>query len=297
MARGKTERQVLLQALAPALLAIALPYAFAQDTQQPLVPPISTPAQQQDKQSGTPPAAGNAPQQPQTNPPQTNAPENNPPEKKDEGGNPVQAVGDMTKKVAETGFKKVRDWEEGLITGTYVSKNRPLVPLNRQQREDIYLQQTLASPSAYWKRMFQAGLDQALDSPPQWGGGWEGYGKRFASREGQFITANSLAALGNAKLGYEVRYEQCRCNGLRRVEHALARNFYTYDRTEKEKHPQWALYGGALAAGMLSAAWKPGHDPLKEGLYGVAGQAGWGTLLNLFIELSTDINRKLGAKK
>jgi hypothetical protein len=36
---------------------------------------------------------------------------------------------------------------------------------------------------------------------------------------------------------------------------------------------------------------------LKEGLYGVAGQAGWGTLLNLFIEFSTDINRRLGAKR
>jgi hypothetical protein len=298
MPSGKTERQVLLNILALALVAIVSPCACAQDTQQPSAPPNSSPTQQQDKQSGTPPAEENAPQQPQTNPPQTNAPQANPPEKKDEGGNPAQVVGEMTKQVAEAGFDKVRDWEEGLITGTYVSKNRRLVPLTRQQREYIYLQQTLASPSAYWKRMFQAAIDQARDAPPQWGGGWAGYGERFASREGQFITANSFAALGNAKLGYEVRYEQCRCRGWRpRVEHALGRNFYTYDRTENEKRPQWALYGGALAAGMLSAAWKPGHDPLKEGLYGVAGQAGWGTLLNLFIEFSTDINRRLGAKR
>ena len=38
--------------------------------------------------------------------------------------------------------------------------------------------------------------------------------ERFASREGQFITANTLAALGNAKLGYEVRYDQCKCEGF-----------------------------------------------------------------------------------
>ncbi len=204
----------------------------------------------------------------------------------------------MSTKLAEAGLTKMRDWEEGLITGTYVSKERPLVPLNTRQRRAIYLQQTLASPSAYWKRMFQALVDQARDDPPQWGGGWQGYGKRFASREGQFIFANSVAAWGNAKLGYEVRYEQCRCDGFRaRVKHAIARNFYTYDATEVTKHPQWALYAGALGGGMLTAAWRPGHDPLKNGLLGVAGQAGYGTVLNFAIEFSRDINRKLGAKK
>jgi hypothetical protein len=300
MAGCRIERTVLVYVLAPTLLAIVLPWALGQDTPPPSAAqtqqqngggaqqPPATPTQQPDTQSTNPASEQKAPAQAQPNPS----------DKKEESGNAAQVVGDMTKQVAAAGFRKVRDWEVGLITGAYVSKNRRLVPLTKQQREYIYLQQTLASPSAYWKRMFQAGIDQARDAPPQWGGGWGGYGKRWASREGQFITANSLAAWGNARLGYEPRYEQCRCGGFwARTEHAFGRNFYTYDRTEKNKHPQWALYGGALMAGMLSAAWKPGHDPLKDGLYGVVGQAGWGTLLNFFIEFSTDINRKLGARR
>lgn len=34
-----------------------------------------------------------------------------------------------------------------------------------------------------------------------------------ASPRAKAITANSFALLGNAKLGYEVRYEECRCDG------------------------------------------------------------------------------------
>jgi hypothetical protein len=277
-----------------AVLAILLLSGFAQDTQQPSAP-SSNP--KQNPQAGSEQNPPKAADQSSQNPPQQTPPSENQ-QKKDESGNALQVVTGMSTKLAEAGFTKVRDWEEGLITGTYVSKERQLVPLNTRQRKAVYLQQTFASASAYWKRMFEAVVDQARDSPPQWGGGWPGYGKRFASREGQFIAANSFAAWGNAKLGYEVRYEQCRCDRFGgRVKHAIARNFYTYDRTEVNKHPQWALYGGALGGGMLSAAWKPGHDPLKDGLYGVAGQAAYGTLLNLAIEFSRDINRKLGSKK
>jgi hypothetical protein len=288
-----------------AALAFLLASGFAQDTQQPSTPSSNS---QQNPQAGSDQAPQTSSGQSSQNPPQQTSPSTqNPPQqpppsenqqKKEESGNALQVVTGMSTKLAQAGFTKVRDWEEGLITGTYVGKERRLVPLNTRQRRALYLQQTLASPSAYWKRMFQAAVDQARDAPPQWGGGWGGYGKRFASREGQFIAANSFAAWGNEKLGYEPRYEQCRCDGLRaRLKHAIARNFYTYDRTEADKHPQWALYGGALGGGLLSAAWKPDHNPLKDGLYGVLGQAAYGTLLNVAIEFSRDINRKLGSKK
>ena len=291
MVSCRFESQVVLRPLRlAALLAAIVVYGFAQDTQQPSTGPASPQNPPQNPQNPNPqpaapqpPAPGQAPQ--------------NPPEKK-ESGNAAQVVGEMTKQVAEEGFRKVRDWEVGLIVGTYVAKDHPLAPLNGRQREYLYLQDTLTTPAAYWKRMFEATIDQARDSPPQWGGGWEGYGKRFASRQAQFITANTFAALGDARLGYEVRYEQCRCSGFwPRATHALARNFYTYNRSEVEKRPQWALFAGAFGAGMISAAWKPSHDVLNQGLSGVVGQAAWGTVFNLFIEFSTDINRKLGSKK
>jgi hypothetical protein len=236
-------------------------------------------------------------------------PEQKPAEKKDGSSNPAQAAAEKTKDLtvqaaeatkhmAQHGLVRLRDWESGWLTGVYVEKDQPLVPLTRQARQQIYFRQTLATPGAYMKRMFAAGIDQARGAPSQWDDGLGGYAERFASREGQFITANTLAALGNAKLQYEPRYDQCRCSGFwPRTRHALLRNFLTYDRTEQELRPQWALYGGAFGGGLISTAWKPHpRNAFAEGGRAMLGQAGYGALLNFFTEFTRDINRKLGSK-
>jgi hypothetical protein len=233
-----------------------------------------------------------------------NAPDETKPDetKKDDSGSPVQQLQDKTKQIvsattdtAKTTLLKARDWESGLIAGIYVGKNRKLVPLNREQRWDYYLHQTFTTPEAYMKRMFAAGVDQAR-GVPDWQGGIGGYAERFASREGQFFTSNSLAALGNAKLGYEVRYDKCKCSDFRhRMRHAILRNFLTYDRTDENLRPQLALYGGAFGGGLLSTAWKPSPKNVwANGGWAVLGQAAYGSLLNFITEFGTEINRKQG---
>jgi hypothetical protein len=218
--------------------------------------------------------------------------------KKEQSGNPVGAVARKTEGAATAGLKRARDWESGWIAGEYVGRNRVLVTLTGEQRVDIYLRQTLTTPGAYMKRAFGAVIDQARGVPSQWDDGWGGYGERFASREGQFIAQNTLAALGNAKLGYEVRYDKCKCDGLwPRTRHAFIRNLMTYDRSEEHWRPQLGLYGGAFGAGMISTAWKPHpRNAFAEGGRAVAGQVGWGTLLNFFTEFSREINRKQGVR-
>jgi len=256
-------------------------------------------AQEQPGQPTTAPTAG-----PQSN--QTSESK----KKKDEGPTGTQAAGEKTKpitteaaeatkKLGEETLGKIRDWESGWLTGPYIGRNRQPVPLTAAQRQRIYLQQTLTTPSAYFKRMFVAGVDQARGKPSQWDDGWGGYGERFALREGQFIAANSLATLGNAVLQYEPRYDQCRCSGFGlRTRHAILRNFLTYNRSEEELRPQWALYAGAFGGGVIATAWKPHpRNALVNGGLGVLGQAGYGALLNFFTEFAGDINRKLGAKR
>jgi hypothetical protein len=251
-----------------------------------------------------PPSAPSVPE------PQSPQDQTSPEEKKDESTNPAQAAAqktrdvtiqaaEATKRVGKQALFKARDWETGWFTGAYVEKGRNRVPMTAQQRLDIYLQQTLVSPSDYMKRVFAAGIDQARGVPSQWDDGWGGYSERFASREGQFISANSLAALGNAALRYEPRYDQCRCSGIwPRTKHAIIRNFLTYNRSEQELRPQWALYGGAFGGGLVSSSWKPHpRDMWSDGAYAMLGQAGYGALLNFFIEFTGDINRKIGAKK
>lgn len=241
---------------------------------------------------------------------QAPAPQEKPPEKKDDDPNPAQVVIDKTKDVTVQAaqaaksagtatFNKARDWESSWIAGGYVGKDRKLVALTGPQRQDLYLRQTFTTISPYLKKMFAAGIDQARGIPREWGGGWGGYSRRFASREGQFFASNSIAAWGNAKLGYEPRYDQCRCSGFGpRLRHAMVRNFITYDRTETRRRPQWALYAGAFGGGVISTAWKPHpRNAFAEGGRAVLGQAGYGIALNIFTEFARDLNRKIGGKR
>jgi hypothetical protein len=210
----------------------------------------------------------------------------------------IEAAG-ATKKAGELALVKARDWESGWLTGVFVETGQTITPLTGPQRRELYLSQTLITPGAYMKRMFGAGIDQARGVPYQWDDGWGGYMERFASHEGQFIAANSLAALGNAALKYEPRYDRCQCSGFwPRTRHAILRNFVTFNETETERRPQIALYAGAFGGGLISTAWKPSPtNAWAEAGKGVAGQAAYGTLLNFFIEFAGEINHKIGSRR
>lgn len=220
--------------------------------------------------------------------------------------NPAERTEHMTVEAAhatirmgEAAMVRARNWENSWLTGVYIEKGHTMLPLTLAERRELYMQQTLATPGAYMKRMFSAGIDQAREAFPEWGESWEGYGKRFASHEAQFISANTLAFAGNAALGYEPRYDQCQCSGFwPRTRHAIVRNFVTYNHSEQELRPQFALYAGAFGGGLISSTWKPHpRNSWLDGGYAVMGQAGYGTLLNFFIEFAGDINRKLGLRR
>jgi hypothetical protein len=183
--------------------------------------------------------------------------------------------------------------------GSYVPSNQDLKPLTLTERRDVYVRQTYLTGASYLKRMVGAGLDQIRDAPNEWGEGIGGYGARFASRYGEFIIQNSLAATGNAILGYEPRYDYCKCTGFwPRTKHAIARNFVTYNETESEKRLQFPLYVGAFGAGAIAGAtWRPSRDnPWKDGVYSVASQAGYGIISNWLQEFALDIGHKLAPK-
>ncbi len=120
------------------------------------------------------------------------------------------------------------------IYGAYVPKDVALEPLTNEGRWKLYLRQTYTTPGIYVKTILFTTRDQIQNSPSEWGDGIEGYAKRVGSRQAQFVIQNSLSAAGNAVVGWEPRYDRCRCDGLwPRTRHAIVRNFVTYDRTEK----------------------------------------------------------------
>jgi|HubBroStandDraft_6_1064221.scaffolds.fasta_scaffold194345_2 hypothetical protein len=184
------------------------------------------------------------------------------------------------------------------LYGAYLPRNVELKALTGHQRMQLYFRQTYATWGIYAKTAAFSLADQADNSPPEWGDGADGFGKRFGSRYGQFAIQNTLSSTGNYLLGYEPRYDRCRCSGgWRRVGHALLRNFVTYNSTERDKRPQIALYLGAMGAGMIESTWKPGaEDPWRSGYQSVLTQVAFGSFANVVGEFAPGIGKILKRK-
>ena len=182
--------------------------------------------------------------------------------------------------------------------GAYVPKDAPLFSLNGYQRERLFVRQSFTTPGIYLKSGFLALLSQAQGEPYSWGGGMPGYGRRFASIYTRTAIQNVFSTAGNAALRYEPRYDRCHCVGLGpRTRHALLRNFLTYNHTEEELRPQFALYGAAFGAGMLSSTWEPRSNLWKEGYESALTQAAFGMLSNWVGEFAPEIRGQLEQRK
>ena len=184
------------------------------------------------------------------------------------------------------------------IIGPYIPVQEQLQPLTNAQRQQIFVRQTFLTAGSYVARAFSAGIDQARGEPYEWSGGLPGYGRRYAARYGQFVIQSGLVAGGNALLGYEPRYDFCRCTGFwRRTKHAVSRNFVAYNRTERELRPQAPLYAGAFVAGVVYDAWLPGRQNIwRGGAFGLLAQAGIGSGYNFVSEFALDILHTIGLK-
>ena len=200
---------------------------------------------------------------------------------------------------SSTGAESAPELKVNWLYGAYVDKDVPLHPLSNHQRFQLFLRQSFLTPGVYVKTAFFALSDQAQDHPQEWGDGFGGYAKRTASRYGQFVAQNALSGAGNALLGYEPRYDRCRCTGFwPRTRHAVVRNFVTYNRTEKELRPQLAMYAGAFGAGVIAGTWQPDNPGLvTKGYQGVVTQVIFGVCANWIGEFAPDIKRVLNGKK
>ena len=145
------------------------------------------------------------------------------------------------------------------LYGAYVPKDVPLVALDGRERFKLYIRQTYTTPGIYIKTGFFAVHDQVRNTPPEWGDGFSGFAKRVGSNQGINIIQNSFTSLGQGMVGWEQRYDRCRCTGgWLRFRHALVRNFITYDSSEESRRPNIMPFAAAFGAGAIGATWNPG---------------------------------------
>jgi hypothetical protein len=182
--------------------------------------------------------------------------------------------------------------------GSYVPKDVPLESLNGDQRFKLYIKQTYTTWGIYIKTTLFALRDQAHNTYPEWGDGFGGFAKRLGTRQAEFVIQNSVTSLGNGLLGWETRYDRCRCSGFwRRTRHAMARNFVTYDSTEKSLRPQLFPYVGAFTGAVTATSWEPGHPQWQvKGYQAVITQVPVGMGINWIGEFAPEIARVLHRK-
>jgi hypothetical protein len=184
------------------------------------------------------------------------------------------------------------------LYGAYIPKEAPVIPLDGKQRFQLFIRQSFTTPGIYIKTGFFALHDQIENSPPEWGDGFEGFAKRVGTRQTQFLLQNSFTSLGDAIVGWEPRYDRCKCDGFwPRIRHAVVRNFVTYDRTDKHLRPQLMPYAASFGAGVITATWQPGNPDLVKGYQSVVTQAWVGSLINVLGEFAPEITRKLKKHK
>ena len=125
------------------------------------------------------------------------------------------------------------------LYGAYIPKDAPLVALTGRERFKLYIRQTYTTPGIYIKTGFFATHDQVRDTPQDWGDGFPGFAKRVASNQATNIIQNSFTSLGQGVVGWEPRYDRCRCTGAGpRLRHAFIRNFITYSHSEQSIRPE-----------------------------------------------------------
>lgn len=185
------------------------------------------------------------------------------------------------------------------LYGSYIPKDVPRDPLNGRDRLRLYFRQTYTTPGIYIKTTLFAVDDQINDRNPQWGDGFGGFAKRFGDRQLQFVIQNSISSLGNGILGWEPRYDRCRCDRFwQRTRHAFTRNFVTYDRTERSLRPQLMPYLGAFGASALATQWQPGNPSWQvKGYQAAVTQVFVGSAINWISEFAPEIVRILRPKR
>lgn len=168
-------------------------------------------------------------------------------------------------------------------------------PLTGKQRVSLYVRDAFWSPAAFFGAAGPALGAHWKNEPPSWGQGMEGYSKRFANRFARSALQATYEAAGAAALKHEVRYVRSGHPGLfRRVAHALAAEFVTYDHAGR-RTPHVSHVGSVFAAEFTATRWMPpGYRDVSTALRGVSVQFGVGGAVNLFREFSPELKRLFG---
>lgn len=184
------------------------------------------------------------------------------------------------------------------VTGLTTVPASNFTPLTGKERLKLYWTQDFFSVGAYFKpTLFALVLDQATNSPRQWGGGFSGFGLREASRIAGNLVSGTIRAPLSAVLHEDVRYISNERGGKRRLLHAIEYSFLTYN---NQGHPTLNISKlvGYYASTAISTTWHPGRHSVVEYTFANASeQLGLSVPFNVLQEFWPNIVHKRAHKQ
>ena len=143
-------------------------------------------------------------------------------------------------------------------------------PLTPKQKFELYLLHT-AGPAPLVGEAFSAGLWQWANTPPEYGSGWSGYGKRYGANLAYNATRQTLMYRTSLVFREDTRYFASRKSGVwPRAQHALVSTF-TARHPDGRQTFSVASFTGVAGACAISSIWGP---PSWKGPGNIARNAG-----------------------
>jgi hypothetical protein len=143
------------------------------------------------------------------------------------------------------------------VSSALSSTPRPqFAPMTNSERFRNYLVR-ITGPQFFITSAATAGISQAEDTPKEWGGGAEGYGKRFGNAYAQHFIRGTLEYGVSAALHEDNRYFKSGQTGFfRRTKYAVVSTLLARHDNGKQSL-SFSRIGSAAGAAFISRAWQP----------------------------------------
>jgi len=180
--------------------------------------------------------------------------------------------------------------------GALIQNKIPRVSMTGSEKFHYYLQSTYG-PRSFAYTALSSGIKQAQGSPTEWGGGLEGYGKRYASSFGQKAINRSIRIGLQSLLHEDPRYQPSGHSGFwNRTLSATGQAFFVY-KDQGGTRIGYTRFAGNFGAAFISRQWHPDSyrttgDCLISGFTSIGIDAA----KNVFSEFWPDIRKMFHRK-
>jgi hypothetical protein len=176
---------------------------------------------------------------------------------------------DAQKTQKETAEEQLKQQETQRVAGVMATfnttRNRDALPLSSRQKFQLFFKSAF-DPWPFGLSAVVAGIGQAEDSTPEWGGGTEGYAKRFGAGYADYFMGNFFGnAVLPSLLHEDPRYFQ-KGSGkpINRFLWAAASTVWC-KRDKGGWGPNWANVGGNLIGSAIGRVYYPASDRTVSG--------------------------------